>query len=98
MFHDRTSESPTQVLTGTPITPSELLDLAEFATPHHLPTGSQLQYEADNLAEWCEDDPQLASHAALLARGRGARSEVVAVLDELAAYVSPPPHRLAATA
>ncbi len=86
------------MMTGTHITPSELVDLAEFATPHHLPTGSQLQYEADNLAEWCDDDPQLAGRAALLARGRGARPEVVAVLDELAAYVSPPAHRLAATA
>jgi hypothetical protein len=94
----RQDHPTTQLVSGTPITPSELVDLAEFATPHHLPTGSQLQYEADNLAEWCEDNPQLAGHAAMLARGRGARREVVAVLDELAAYVSPPPHRLAATA
>jgi len=88
----------TTVFAGTPITPSELVDLAEFATPSRFPTDAHRRHEADNLAEWCDDDPQLAEHAAMLARGRGVRHEVVEVLDDLAARVSPPQHRLAATA
>jgi hypothetical protein len=88
----------TTVFAGTPITPVELLDLAEFATPGRFPTAAQRRHEAENLAEWCDDDPQLAQYAALLARGRGARPEVVDVLDDLAQHVSPPHSRLAATA
>ena len=94
----RLDHPSTTVFAGTPITPSELVDLAEFATPSQFPTDAHRRYEADNLAEWCDDNPQLAHHAALLARGRGARGEVIAVLDELAAHVSPPQYRLAATA
>ena len=94
----RQDRPTTQVFSGTPITPSELVDLAEFATPSSLSTDAHRRYEADNLAEWCDDNPQLAQHAALLARGRGARFEVVAVLDELVHRVSPPQYRLAATA
>ena len=93
----RVDHPTTQVFSGTPITPSELLDLAEFATPVEFSSDAHRRYEADNLAEWCDDNPQLAQHAALLARGRGSRREVVQVLDELAATVAPAHHRLAAT-
>lgn len=81
---------------GTLISPSELLDLAEFATPPRGASSIQRRHEVDNLAEWC-DHPQLAQHAVLLARGRGARAEVVAVLEELAGNLTPP-GRLAAIA
>jgi hypothetical protein len=94
----RIDRPSTKVFPGTPISPSELLDLAEFATPMRAPSDAQLDLEAHNLGEWCDHNPQLAAHAAMLARGRGARSEVVDVLDELAGRMSPPPHRLAASA
>ena len=88
----------TQVFSGTAISPTELLDLAEFATPAPPLSAQQRRIEADNLAEWCDHSPQLAQHAALLARGRDARPEVIEVLDDLAARMSPPQYRLAATA
>jgi hypothetical protein len=89
--------TPTKVFPGTLIAPSELLELAEFATPRHDLSEQQLVYEADNLAEWCDGNPALAQHAALLARGTGHRPEVVAVLDELA-HRDPPASRLALSA
>ena len=94
----RLDHPSTTVFAGTPITPSELVDLAEFATPGRAPTAAHRRHEAENLAEWCDGNPQLAQHAALLARGRGMRHEVVDVLDDLAERVSPPRYRLAATA
>jgi hypothetical protein len=87
----------TRLYPGTLIAPTELLELAEFATPRHDLSEAQLVYEADNLAEWCDGNPALAQHAVLLAKGTGARPEVVAVLDELA-HRTPPPSRLALSA
>ena len=68
---------PTEVFSGSLIAPSELLELAEFATPRHELSDEQRAYEAENLAEWCDGDPKLAQHAVLLARGKGCRREVI---------------------
>jgi hypothetical protein len=84
------------VFDGSTISPAELLDLAEFATPDDLSDATR-DREVGNLAEWCDHDPTLARHAARLARGRSARSQVTTVLDELASRAVPR-HRLAATA
>ncbi|MET0275764.1 MAG: hypothetical protein ABW211_02835 [Acidimicrobiia bacterium] len=86
-----------KVFSGTAISPLELLDLAEFATPDGELSDETLVREADNLAEWCDDNPSLARHALLLAQGRSSRAEVIAVLAELAQR-DDPARRLAASA
>jgi hypothetical protein len=87
-----------QAYPGSAISPSELVELVEFATPKHFLSDGHLRDEADNLEEWCDGDPQLPSLALLQARTRGARHEVVAVLVELTARITPVGHRAAASA
>jgi hypothetical protein len=89
--------TPTKVFSGSLIAPSELLELAEFATPRHELSDEQCAYEAENLADWCDGDPKLAQHAVLLARGKRCRREVIAVLEKVANR-EPPPSRLAISA
>ncbi len=86
MLDDRPME---MVFAGSSITPAELLDLAEFATPARRMTDAELRDEADNLAEWCDDDDQLAAHTLMLAQTRHSRSGVLDVLALVASRRTP---------
>ena len=45
-----------QVFSGSPITPEELLVLAEFAAPSHFVSDDHLRDAAENLADWTDHE------------------------------------------
>src|SRR5207249_2618309 len=56
-----------EVFSGSPITPEELLVLAEFAAPSHFVSDDHLREAADNLAEWTDHRPATIAGALRLA-------------------------------
>ncbi len=71
-----------QVYRGSPVTPEELLVLAEFAAPSHFVSPSQLHDAAENLAEWTDRESSIAQRALRLAASRDERASVVELLRE----------------
>lgn len=71
-----------QVYSGSPVTPEELLVLAEFAAPSHFVSDEHLHDAAENLAEWTDRESSIAELALRLAAGRDERASVVALLRE----------------
>ena len=69
-----------QVYSGSPVTPEELLVLAEFAAPSHFVSDQHLHEAAENLAEWT-DHRASAIHGALrLASRQEVRPSVIDLL------------------
>jgi hypothetical protein len=71
-----------QVYRGTPVTPEELLVLAEFAAPSHFVSDEHLHDAAENLAEWTDRHSSVAERALRLAARRDERPSVVELLRE----------------
>jgi hypothetical protein len=71
-----------QVYSGSPVTPEELLVLAEFAAPSHFVSDQHLHEAAENLAEWTDRQASIAERALRLAAGRDERPSVVELLRE----------------
>ena len=59
-----------QVFSGSPITPEELLVLAEFAAPSHFVSDEHLRDAAENLAEWTDHGSATIDGALRLASRR----------------------------
>jgi hypothetical protein len=71
-----------QVFSGSPITPEELLVIADFAAPSHFVSKEHLHEAAENVAEWTDHRPSTINAALRLAERRGARRSVVDLLVE----------------
>jgi len=71
-----------QVYSGSPVTPEELLVLAEFAAPSHFVSSEHLHEAAENLAEWTDRESSIAERALRLAADRDERPSVVELLRE----------------
>jgi hypothetical protein len=71
-----------QVYSGSPVTPQELLVLAEFAAPSHFVSDQHLHEAAENLAEWTDRQSSIAERALRLAASRDERPSVVELLRE----------------
>ena len=69
-----------QVFTGSPITPEELLVLAEFLAPSHFVSDDHLLDAADNLADWTDHESATISGALRLASRQGVRPSVIELL------------------
>ena len=69
-----------QVYSGSPITPEELLVLAEFAAPSHFVSDEHLRDAADNLAEWTDHRSATIAGALRLAMRQDVRPSVVELL------------------
>jgi hypothetical protein len=67
---------------GSPVTPEELLVLAEFAAPSHFVSVEHLHDAAVNLAEWTDRKASVARRALSLAARRDERPSVVELLRE----------------
>ena len=74
-----------QVYSGSPITPEELLVLAEFAAPSHFVSDDHLYDAAANLAEWTERGSAVIAGALRLASYQDVRPSVVELLRAAAA-------------
>jgi hypothetical protein len=70
------------VFSGSPITPEELLVIADFAAPSHFVSKDHLHEAAENVAEWTDHRPGTITAALRLAATRGARDSVVELLVE----------------
>jgi hypothetical protein len=77
-----TTHETLQVYRGTPVTPEELLVLAEFAAPSHFVSNDHLHHAAENLAEWTDRESSVAERALRLASRRDERPSVVELLRE----------------
>lgn len=71
-----------QVFSGSPITPEELLVIADFAAPSHFVSKEHLHEAAENVAEWTDHRAGTINAALRLAERRGARRSVVDLLVE----------------
>jgi hypothetical protein len=71
-----------RVYSGSPITPEELLVIADFAAPSHFVSKEHLHEAAENVAEWTDHRPATINAALRLAARRGARQTVVDLLVE----------------
>ena len=71
-----------QVFSGSPVTPEELLVIADFAAPSHFVSKDHLHSAAENVAEWTDHRPGTITKALRLATRRGARPSVVELLLE----------------
>ena len=80
-----------QVFSGSPITPEELLVLAEFAAPSHFVSDDHLRDAAENLADWTDHESVTITRALRLA----SRQDVPAQRRRVAA--PRPPGRAAAS-
>jgi hypothetical protein len=69
-----------QVYSGSPITPEELLVLAEFAAPSHFVSDEHLRDAAANIAEWTEDGSAVIGGALRLAARGDVRPSVMELL------------------
>ena len=76
------SNDTLQVFSGSPITPEELLVIADFAAPSHFVSKEHLHTAAENVAEWTDHEPDTINAALRLAARRGARRSVVDLLVE----------------
>jgi hypothetical protein len=71
----------TQLFHGSPVTPEELLVLAEFLAPStHYISDHQLREAATSLAEWTDEQPHVVGQALELAAERHCRRTVLDVL------------------
>jgi len=70
------------VFSGSPITPEELLVIADFAAPSHFVSKEHLHTAAENVAEWTDHRAGTINAALGLAARRGARQSVVDLLVE----------------
>jgi hypothetical protein len=77
-----------QVYSGSPITPEELLVLAEFAAPSHFVSDEHLRDAADNIAEWTDHRPATITGAIRLAFRQDVRPSVVELLRKAASLTS----------
>ena len=77
-----------EVFSGSPITPEELLVLAEFAAPSHFVSDDHLRDAADNLAEWTDHQPATIAGALRLAARQDVRPSVVELLRMAASMTS----------
>ena len=71
-----------RVYSGSPITPEELLVIADFAAPSHFVSEEHLHAAAENVADWTDHRPATINAALQLANRRGARQSVVDLLVE----------------
>jgi hypothetical protein len=69
-----------QVFAGTPVTPEELLVLAEFAAPSHFVSDEHLDEAAENLAEWTDHESATITAALRLAAHQDVRPSVMELL------------------
>jgi hypothetical protein len=77
-----------EVFSGSPITPEELLVLAEFAAPSHFVSDDHLCDAADNLAEWTDHQSATIAGALRLAARQDVRPSVVELLRKAASMTS----------
>ena len=85
------TDETVQVYSGSPITPEELLVLAEFAAPSHFVSDEHLRDAAANIAEWTEDRLAHVIDGALrLAARRDVRPSVIELLRAAAALRTRP--------
>jgi hypothetical protein len=77
-----------QVFSGSPVTPEELLVLAEFAAPSHFVSDDHLREAADNVAEWTDHRSATILGALRLASRRDVRPSVIRLLREAASSSS----------
>jgi hypothetical protein len=77
-----------QVFSGSPVTPEELLVLAEFAAPSHFVSDDHLCEAADNVAEWTDHRSATILGALRLASRRDVRPSVIRLLREAASSSS----------
>jgi hypothetical protein len=71
-----------QVFSASPITPEELLVIADFAAPSHFVSKEHLHVAAENVAEWTDHRAGTIDEALRIAARRGARQSVVDLLVE----------------
>jgi hypothetical protein len=69
-----------QVFSGSPVTPEELLVLAEFAAPSHFVSDEHLRDAAENLADWTDHESATITRALRLASRQDVRPSVVELL------------------
>src|SRR4051812_16538222 len=69
-----------QVFSGSAITPTELLVLAEFAAPSHFVSDDHLRDAAENIAEWTDHRPSTIVAALHLASQRDVHPTVIQLL------------------
>jgi hypothetical protein len=77
-----------EVFSGSPITPEELLVLAEFAAPSHFVSDDHLRDAADNLAAWTDHQRATIAAALRLAARQDVRPSVVELLRAAASMTS----------
>lgn len=73
------------VYSGSPVTPEELLMLAEFAAPSHFVSDEHLRDAAANIAEWTDNGSSVIGGALRLAERSNVRPSVVELLSAAAA-------------
>ena len=71
-----------RVFSGTPITPEELLVLAEFVAPSHFVSHDHLHAAAQSLADWSDHRPDVVVDAIAMASTRDERPSVLELLRE----------------
>ena len=77
-----------KVFSGSPVTPEELLAIAEFASPSHFVSDAHLRDAARNVAEWTDHESEPIIGALRLASRQDVRPSVIELLRAAASESS----------